>query len=153
MHHVHLGINSDPTPQEEMGAQKVVDERRSRGALCSTTAQDIAEMLPLMLTGVVTPRPRTRLMCTVQSTHTETRLPPVLNDILIAHPVPAQVSRFRMTCFHDTKFYKHHEKFYDHRAAPADLKTASAPSSAPPNPAVTCISLVVGPAVSVYIYC
>ncbi|CAE7474327.1 NADK3 [Symbiodinium microadriaticum] len=106
-----------------MGAEKKVDERRSRGALCSTTAQDVAEMLPLMLTGDVVPRSRSRLMCVVQSTHTETRLPPVLNDILIAHPIPAQVSRFRMTCFHDTKFYKHHESFYDHRAAPSDMKT------------------------------
>jgi NAD+ kinase len=120
-----LGINSDPTPPEEMGAQKKVDERRSRGALCSTTAQNIDKLLPLMLTGDIKPKPRSRLMCLVQSTHTETRLPPVLNDILIAHPVPAQVSRFRMTCYHDTKNYKHKETFYDHRASPADMKTVS----------------------------
>lgn len=28
---------------------------------------------------------------------TETRLPPALNDILIAHPIPAAVSRFRLS--------------------------------------------------------
>ena len=106
-----------------MGAQKKVDERRSRGALCATTAQDVDELLPLMVTGDIAPRPRSRLMCVVQSTHTETRLPPVLNDILIAHPIPAQVSRFRMTCYHDTKFYKHKESFYDHRASAEDMKT------------------------------
>lgn len=39
---------------------------------------------------------RTRIHCTVKSTFSETRLVPGLNDILIANPSPAAVSRFRM---------------------------------------------------------
>lgn len=39
---------------------------------------------------------RARIQCLVRSTNTETRLPPALNDILIAHPIPAAVSRFRL---------------------------------------------------------
>jgi len=33
-----LGVNSDPTRVEEKGVLNVKDERRSRGALCGTTA-------------------------------------------------------------------------------------------------------------------
>jgi NAD+ kinase len=39
---------------------------------------------------------RTRIRCKVKSTFSETRLVPVLNDLLIANPSPAAVSRFRM---------------------------------------------------------
>ena len=33
-----LGVNSDPTKLEEKGVTNLKDERRSRGALCGTTA-------------------------------------------------------------------------------------------------------------------
>ena len=33
-----LGVNSDPTRLEEKGVTNLKDERRSRGALCGTTA-------------------------------------------------------------------------------------------------------------------
>lgn len=36
-------------------------------------------------------------MCTAILRFAETRLPPALNDILIAHPSPAAVSRFRLS--------------------------------------------------------
>ena len=39
---------------------------------------------------------RTRIKCLIRSTYTETRMPPALNDILVAHPIPAAVSRFRL---------------------------------------------------------
>ena len=39
---------------------------------------------------------RTRIQCVVKSTFSETKLVPALNDILIANPSPAAVSRFRM---------------------------------------------------------
>ena len=39
---------------------------------------------------------RTRIRCKVKSTFSETRLVPALNDLLIANPSPAAVSRFRM---------------------------------------------------------
>ena len=39
---------------------------------------------------------RSRIQCTVKSAFSETRLVPSLNDLLISHPVPASVSRFRI---------------------------------------------------------
>lgn len=40
--------------------------------------------------------PKARINCVVKSTFSETRLVPGLNDVLIANPSPAAVSRFRM---------------------------------------------------------
>eukprot|EP01039_Chlorochromonas_danica_P003181 gene3181-3483_t len=91
-----LGINSDPTPPQEQGVTNIKDERRSRGALCAVSANNLKEYLPKILYGEVTPGLRTRIQCLVRSTYTETRLPPALNDILVAHPIPAAVSRFRL---------------------------------------------------------
>ena len=91
-----LGINSDPTKPEEKVVTKQKDERRSRGALCALTANDVTELLPRMLNENIKPNTRTRIQCIVRSTYTETRLPPALNDILVAHPIPAAVSRFRL---------------------------------------------------------
>jgi NAD+ kinase len=91
-----LGVNSDPTRPEEQGVTNVKDERRSRGALCGAKATNLKEVLPQLFYGDVTPSIRTRIQCLVRSTYTETRLPPSLNDILIAHPIPAAVSRFRL---------------------------------------------------------
>jgi NAD+ kinase len=91
-----LGINSDPTRPEEKGVTNVKDERRSRGALCAVSAANMVEYLPRILYGEISPALRTRIQCLVRSTQTETRLPPALNDILLAHPIPAAVSRFRL---------------------------------------------------------
>jgi NAD+ kinase len=91
-----LGINSDPTREEERGVTNAKDERRSRGALCALTATNLAEHLPKILYGEVSAGLRSRIQCLVRSTQTETRLPPALNDILVAHPIPAAVSRFRL---------------------------------------------------------
>jgi len=90
-----LGVNSDPTRPEEQGVTNVKDERRSRGALCGLTANNINEYLPRIIYGDIAPGLRSRIQCLVRSTYTETRLPPALNDILVAHPIPAAVSRFR----------------------------------------------------------
>ena len=91
-----LGVNSDPTRPEELGVKNVKDERRSRGALCAAKATNLANVIPRILYGDIASGVRTRLQCLVRSTYTETRLPPALNDILIAHPIPAAVSRFRI---------------------------------------------------------
>lgn len=96
-----LGVNSDPTRASETSVTKVVDERRSKGALCAATALNVHECLPLYLSGNIPPQIRTRIKCVVKSTYTETKLPPALNDILIAHPTPAVVSRFRLRLLHD----------------------------------------------------
>lgn len=91
-----LGINSDPTRPEEQGVTNVKDERRSRGALCAISANNLTEHLPRILYGDISPGLRARIQCVVRSTYTETRLPPALNDILVSHPSPAAVSRFRL---------------------------------------------------------
>ena len=46
-----LGVNSDPTRPEEQGVTKVKDERRSRGALCATSANTVHQLLPQILYG------------------------------------------------------------------------------------------------------
>lgn len=91
-----LGINSDPTRPEEQGVTNVKDERRSRGAICAVSATNLNEHLPRILYGDVAPGLRSRIQCLVRSAYTETRLPPALNDLLVAHPIPAAVSRFRL---------------------------------------------------------
>lgn len=52
--------------------------------------------LPRILHGGGSLSARTRIQCIVKSTFSETRLVPALNDLLIANPSPAAVSRFRM---------------------------------------------------------
>lgn len=92
-----LGVNSDPTRPEEQGVTNVKDERRSRGALCAATATTLHDILPQILYGNKSPGMRSRIQCLIRSAYTETRLPPALNDLLLAHPIPAAVSRFRLT--------------------------------------------------------
>jgi len=89
------GINSDPGGGDSIDVVKT-DVRRSRGALCAMTSANVSEILPRIIYGDIVPRPRTRIQCLVRSTYTETRLPPALNDVLLAHPIPAAVTRFRL---------------------------------------------------------
>lgn len=93
-----LGINSDPNVSKEdrIVKRKITDERRSHGALCLCTAYDMEDHLKYVLYGSGHVELRTRIQCTVKSTFSETRLVPALNDLLLANPSPAAVSRFRM---------------------------------------------------------
>jgi NAD+ kinase len=91
-----LGVNSDPIQDSDRDTKKNTDERRSHGALCMCTADNMADQLVKVLYGEGTIMERTRIQCVVKSTFSETRLVPALNDILIANPSPAAVSRFRM---------------------------------------------------------
>ena len=52
--------------------------------------------LPRILHGGGKLSERARIQCIVKSTYSETRLVPALNDLLIANPSPAAVSRFRL---------------------------------------------------------
>jgi len=97
---VVLGVNSDPTKPHEAEVRPTAaktDERRSFGALCYCSTHDMASVLPLILRGDLDHdvQLRHRMAVTVRSTLSETRLPPALNDVLVAHPSPAAVSRFR----------------------------------------------------------
>jgi len=93
-----LGINSDPNKsgEDRQVKKKTSDERRSHGALCMFTATDMEDGLQDVLYGGGYLQKRTRLRCKVKSTFSETQLVPALNDLLIANPSPAAVSRFRM---------------------------------------------------------
>jgi len=91
-----LGVNSDPSLPSEKQVAKKTDERRSHGALCYCTSSDMHELLPMVLGKEVMPTRRTRIQTVIQSMLKETKLPPALNDVLIAHPSPAAVSRFRL---------------------------------------------------------
>ncbi len=92
-----LGVNSDPMSDEDrIVKKKKKDERRSHGALCACTAANMKGKLPRILHGGGILSTRSRIQCIVKSTFSETRLVPALNDLLIANPSPAAVSRFRM---------------------------------------------------------
>lgn len=92
-----LGINSDPiTEEDKTTVKKKSDERRSHGALCMCTANTMHDSIPKVLHGGGLLTERTRIQCIVKSTFSETRLVPALNDMLVANPSPAAVSRFRM---------------------------------------------------------
>ena len=54
------------------------------------------EKVPQVLFGGGKLSTRARIQCIVKSTFSETHLVPALNDLLIANPSPAAVSRFRM---------------------------------------------------------
>ena len=62
------------------------------------TAADMESSLPSVLYGEADDylHEQTRIRCKVKSTFSETRLVPALNDMLIANPSPAAVSRFRL---------------------------------------------------------
>ena len=60
------------------------------------TAHDMDEGINEILHGGGRLQSRTRIRCKVKSTFSETLLVPALNDLLIANPSPAAVSRFRM---------------------------------------------------------
>ena len=97
-----LGINSDPTKAEDFNVRKKSDERRSFGALCCCTADNMHIALRRILEGVHLPEARQRIQCIVEGSLKEVKLMPALNDLLIAHPSPAAVSRFRLDLFEKT---------------------------------------------------
>jgi len=93
-----LGVNSDPSSPDELASSvtKQSDERRSHGALCMCTSLDMHDEISKVLYGGGVLSNRARIQTIVKSTFSETRLVPALNDMLIANPSPAAVSRFRM---------------------------------------------------------
>lgn len=93
-----LGINSDPniSSEDRQVKKKKSDERRSHGALCSFSSLNMEQGLQEVFYGGGNLQKRTRIRCKVKSTFSETQLVPALNDLLIANPSPAAVSRFRM---------------------------------------------------------
>ncbi|WCJ32328.1 NAD(H) kinase 3 [Euphorbia peplus] len=87
-----LGVNSDPTQLKEVEEfSGYFDATRSTGYLCAATAENFEKVLDDILGGQRCSSNISRLSMSVNSNLLST---PALNDILIAHPCPAAVSRF-----------------------------------------------------------
>ncbi|PKI60066.1 hypothetical protein CRG98_019551 [Punica granatum] len=87
-----LGVNSDPTKAEEVEEfSNKFDATRSTGYLCASTIGNFEQILDEVLEGRSAPSELSRLSIQVNA---ESLPSYALNDILIAHPCPAAVSRF-----------------------------------------------------------
>ncbi|XP_057461755.1 probable NADH kinase [Actinidia eriantha] len=87
-----LGVNSDPTQALEVEEfSEEFDATRSTGYLCAATVSSFELMLDNILEGRTVPSKLSRMSICVNSKLLSTY---ALNDVLIAHPCPATVSRF-----------------------------------------------------------
>ncbi|KAH6837280.1 kinase 3 [Perilla frutescens var. hirtella] len=87
-----LGVNSDPTqPKEVEELSEEFDATRSTGHLCAATSSNFEQVLDSILENRSEPSELSRMAITVNSKLIPTY---ALNDILLAHPCPATVSRF-----------------------------------------------------------
>ncbi|KAF5176082.1 Nadh kinase [Thalictrum thalictroides] len=87
-----LGVNSDPTVTEEVEEHNnEFDATRSTGYLCAATVRNFEQVLDDIMEGEKTFSELSRISIYVN----RRPLPQyALNDLLIAHPCPATVSRF-----------------------------------------------------------
>ncbi|XP_062087270.1 NADH kinase isoform X1 [Humulus lupulus] len=87
-----LGVNSDPTQVEEVEeCSNEFDATRSTGYLCAATTNNFEQVLDSIIDGRRAPSQLSRMLISVNSQQLSSY---ALNDILIAHPCPASVSRF-----------------------------------------------------------
>ncbi|TYK16271.1 NADH kinase isoform X1 [Cucumis melo var. makuwa] len=87
-----LGVNSDPTQVDEVEEfSNEFDASRSTGHLCAATVNNFEQVLDSILNGEAVPSKLSRMSLSVNS-ELLSKYP--LNDVLIAHPCPASVSRF-----------------------------------------------------------
>ncbi|KAK9937770.1 hypothetical protein M0R45_014540 [Rubus argutus] len=87
-----LGVNSDPTrPEEVEKHNNEFDATRSTGYLCAATVDNFEQILDNIIKDRIIPSNLTRISIGVNSQVVSTY---ALNDILIAHPCPATLSRF-----------------------------------------------------------
>lgn len=87
-----LGVNSDPTKAEEVeDHNEDFDATRSTGYLCAATIKNFEQILDDILGSQAIPSEVARMSMRINSKQLST-FP--LNDVLIAHPCPATVSRF-----------------------------------------------------------
>ncbi|KAG9131863.1 hypothetical protein Leryth_027268 [Lithospermum erythrorhizon] len=87
-----LGVNSDPTQAREVEQfNDDFDATRSAGYLCAATVHNFEQVLDGILENHATPCHVSRMSISVNSQSLSTC---ALNDVLIAHPCPATVSRF-----------------------------------------------------------
>ncbi|XP_060188754.1 NADH kinase isoform X1 [Lycium barbarum] len=87
-----LGVNSDPTQAKEVEEyNEEFDATRSTGYLCAATVKNFEQIIDDILENRARPSEVSRMSITLNSKHLPTY---ALNDVLIAHPCPATVSRF-----------------------------------------------------------
>ncbi|XP_004488989.1 NADH kinase isoform X2 [Cicer arietinum] len=87
-----LGVNSDPTRIDEVEQfSGEFDATRSTGHLCAATVENFEQVLDDILEGQIISSELTRIMISVNALRLSTY---ALNDILVAHPCPASLSRF-----------------------------------------------------------
>ncbi|CAN4102996.1 unnamed protein product [Withania somnifera] len=87
-----LGVNSDPTQAEEVEEyNEVFDATRSTGYLCAATVKNFEQIIDDILEHRARLSEVSRMSVTLNSKQLPTY---ALNDVLIAHPCPAAVSRF-----------------------------------------------------------
>ncbi|CAN1302789.1 NADH kinase [Linum perenne] len=87
-----LGVNSDPTQVEEVEEfTDDFDATRSTGYLCAATIENFEQVLDDILESRKLPSELSRMSLRVNSQPLSTF---ALNDVLVAHPCPATVSRF-----------------------------------------------------------
>nr|GLL34617.1 NADH kinase [Ipomoea trifida] len=85
-----LGVNSDPTQAREVNED--FDATRSTGYLCAATVDNFEHILDDILENRSKPSEVSRMLIRLNSQQLPTY---ALNDILIAHPCPATVSRIK----------------------------------------------------------
>ncbi|CAL5201074.1 unnamed protein product [Lathyrus oleraceus] len=87
-----LGVNSDPTRIDEVEKfSGEFDAARSTGHLCAATVENFEQVLDGILENRITPSKLTRIKISVNALHLPTY---ALNDVLVANPCPASISRF-----------------------------------------------------------
>lgn len=87
-----VGVNSDPTQAVEVERFKdEFDATRSAGYLCAATINNFEQVLDEILNNGASPSEISRMSIHLNSHLLQTH---ALNDILIAHPCPASLSRF-----------------------------------------------------------
>ncbi|KAI3466021.1 hypothetical protein Pfo_022684 [Paulownia fortunei] len=87
-----LGVNSDPTRPEEVDEfSELFDATRSTGYLCAATVNNFEQILDGILESRSEPSELARMAVSLNSKLISTS---ALNDVLLAHPCPAVVSRF-----------------------------------------------------------
>ncbi|GAB2229855.1 hypothetical protein Droror1_Dr00014111 [Drosera rotundifolia] len=94
-----LGVNSDPTQAEEVNKfDNEFDATRSTGYLCAATVDNFEQVLDDIFENRASPAPVSRMSISINAQ----KLPSyALNDLLIAHPSPAAVSRFSFRLIKD----------------------------------------------------
>ena len=89
-----VGVNTDRASPSDLAtlyrSSEPFDMRRSTGHLCACTSDNVETVLDDIVFGRAEPTRLTRARVDVAGVV----LPPVLNDVLIAHPSPGAVSRY-----------------------------------------------------------